>query len=61
MNVGKVFKSAGKDGKCNSSIAQLVANNKIPASIEVFNAALDEIEGEIVNALPSPCMKATPD
>ncbi|KAM7220790.1 hypothetical protein V8F06_003859 [Rhypophila decipiens] len=50
VNVGKVLKSAGKDGKRNASVGPLVAQNKIPASIEVFNAALDDIEGEILRA-----------
>ena len=43
------MKSAGKDGKCNASISNMVASAKIPASIEIFNAALDDIEADIVS------------
>ncbi|KAK3313785.1 hypothetical protein B0H66DRAFT_361194 [Apodospora peruviana] len=50
VQTGKVFKSAGKDGKANVALANMVVNSRIPASIESFNFALDDLEGEILKA-----------
>ncbi|KAK3357197.1 hypothetical protein B0T25DRAFT_538516 [Lasiosphaeria hispida] len=50
VQTGKALRTANRDGKDANAQASVIANPRIPASIETFNAALDELENDLLRA-----------
>lgn len=51
ITTAKTFKAARQDGKGNPAAAAVAMEARVPASVEQFNAILDDIESEIVSLL----------
>ncbi|KAH6627619.1 hypothetical protein F5144DRAFT_279398 [Chaetomium tenue] len=48
ITTAKTFKAARQDGKGNPAAAAVAMEARVPASVEQFNAILDDIESEIL-------------
>ena len=51
VTTAKTFRAARRDGKGNPAAAAAAMETRVPASIEKFNAILDEVESDIVSLL----------
>jgi hypothetical protein len=51
VTTAKTFRAARRDGKGNPAAAAAAMEMRVPASIEKFNAILDEVESDIVSML----------
>jgi hypothetical protein len=51
VTTAKAFRAARPDGKGNPAAAAAAVKTQIPAAIEKFNWALDDLEAELVSVL----------